>query len=192
MLDHSDNGLRAIIKSLRDVVAPALAADDAIARQELHFAQSNLQFLLERIDLIHLRERFTLRHYVTMAKAVRDAAEGKDEINTIMAPAITVGDEVLTDPTAGTVAYRAATSALTAGLREVIRTSGDVSDPIGARLKRLVVERSEDLIEMNRSWYLPLGFDPAPNEVNPIQEWLAVAADDGASRRQAAAVRREQ
>ncbi|NDK91451.1 hypothetical protein GYA93_17985 [Gordonia desulfuricans] len=50
MIDHSENALRAVIKSLRDVVAPAVDPGDPMAQEQLALSLGTLEFLHSRLD----------------------------------------------------------------------------------------------------------------------------------------------
>src|SRR5215211_3836511 len=75
-MDHSDNALRAAIKALEEVVAPAVDPADPLAAEQLTLVIDSLRFLRERLDQLHDRARFELRHHLALAHAVADDATG--------------------------------------------------------------------------------------------------------------------
>src|SRR5262249_9188499 len=60
MADVTTNALRGIIKTLSDVVVPAIPADDPLAQQELKMVVRYLSFARERIDHLYARARYEL------------------------------------------------------------------------------------------------------------------------------------
>jgi len=172
--DHVHNGLGAAIKALTDVVAPSLDADDPLAREQLQLVVDYLDLVRSRTDLLWDRERVTLRHYLAMAEAIGEVPEAAAPS---LAGAVVTGRRTLADPEAGVRPLRDAGGALAAALSELVRALGapDADPALRARVEAIVVDASDTLVEVERAWYLPLGFDPEPEAVAPVEDVLADA-----------------
>ena len=111
LMDHVDNALRASIKALEEVVAPAVDPADPQAGEQLRLVIHTLGFLRERVDHIHARARFDLRHNLGLASALlEDAPALRDPI--------AAGTALAANPDAPTAELRA-------GAAEVARRPPD-------------------------------------------------------------------
>jgi hypothetical protein len=59
--------LRGLVKTLNDVVVPAIPADDPLALQELKMVVRYLGFARERVDHLYARARYELTFYSDLA-----------------------------------------------------------------------------------------------------------------------------
>jgi hypothetical protein len=157
-MDHADNALRASIKALEEVVAPAVDPGDPLAAEQLQLVIHTLGFLRDRIDHIHARARFDLRHDLGLASALLDDAPAlRDPIAT--------GTALAADPDTPTAALRAGAAMVAAAIRTVVR---DADDSVRRRIELRVVSAAHQRIELERAWHLPQGFDPDPASVSPL------------------------
>ena len=69
---------------------------------------------------------------------------------------------------ASTTALKTAAAALAASVRELIREAATFDADLRRKIEQFVLDMSDERIAFDRSWYLPLGFDPAPGEVSPM------------------------
>lgn len=174
MIDHSENTLRAAIKSLRDIVAPALDPTDPLANEQLRLVTEYLEFLRTRVYDIHARQRYEVGHQLGLAETIlADSKEVSDQAPRLLGSAIETGRRSYEDADASTVDLRAASSVLEGAIRGVIRESRDADAAVRARIELRIVEGSEPLVELQSSWYLPFGFEPDPDSVLPLEEILA-------------------
>ena len=60
MSDTTTNSLRGLVKTLNDVVVPAIPADDPLALQELRMVVRYLAFCRERVEHLYARARYEL------------------------------------------------------------------------------------------------------------------------------------
>ena len=177
-MDHSDTGLRAVCKSLTDVIAPSLKPDDPLAREQLGLIVHYLEFLRSRLDHLHARERFQLADARALAARVRDAAAGAlpgDALN----GAITAADALLADPKATTHDLREATARANHAVSEMVQAAPALPPEVSRRIALAVIDGTGDRIAMERAWYLPLGLDPAPAEVPPLADLLSRQPGEG-------------
>jgi hypothetical protein len=173
MADVTENDLRAAIRALTDVVAPSVDATDALATEQLRLVVDYLRFLQSRIDVLYDRDRLELQQHLKMARSLLalDPPVGRG-LAARWRQAIASGADTLQKVGAGMPSLKAATSELAAVVREVVRESQAMEGAIRQRIEFTVLECSEERTRFERSWYLPLGFDPARAEVEPLSMLL--------------------
>lgn len=173
MSDVTSNALRGIVKTLNDVVSPAIPADDPLAVQELKMVVRYLAFLRERVDHMHARARFELDVHARMADECRQALGSADAASGIALDAlIERARKSLGDASAPTAAVRALTQEIMTRLTRLLR---EVQEPgVLTRIERAIVSRSEEVIAFDRAWYLPLKFERFPSEVRPLSAFIAM------------------
>lgn len=170
-MDHSDTGLRAVCKSLTDVIAPSLPADDPLAREQLGLIVHYLGFLRSRLDHLHARERFQLADARALAARVRDAA--RDALDAAaLESAIAAADKLLAAPWASTRDLREGTARANHAVSVIVQSAPGLPAEASRRIALVVIAGTEDRIAMERAWYLPMGLDPAPAEVPPLEDLL--------------------
>jgi hypothetical protein len=162
-VDETRNGLVALRHALETLVAPAVSGSDPIASEQLVSAVRYLDFVLDRVDLIHQRERYELRHACDLAETIADGASSAPELSEELAR----GRSVLADPEAATASVRAHTAAVRAAVREVVLGGSDAR-----RASALVLAAAGDYAAFERSWYAPLGFDTEPGDPLPLSAFL--------------------
>lgn len=167
MSDHTDNTLNALRTSLTRVVGPAVDGADPLAQQQLALTLGHLGFLQSRLPHLAERDRFELEHTRRLAAAVRDLV--RPEAAGALAGLTTQAHDVLADPRAGAGAHRALTARLAAVIsEELVAADG----PAAAALERAVVTGTRERVEVERAWYAPMGFDPSPSTIRPLDELL--------------------
>ncbi|MGO4836287.1 hypothetical protein AB4144_28995, partial [Rhizobiaceae sp. 2RAB30] len=67
-MDQTDVGLKSVVKALTDTIAGAIDPTDHLAREQLRLAASYIDFVRQRLDFIHARERYDLKHYASLAR----------------------------------------------------------------------------------------------------------------------------
>ena len=183
MADVTDNGLRAAVKALTDVVAAAIDPSDPLAKEQLRLVVDYLQFVRSRLDFLHDRARFEMRHHLATARALQALpAPFSAQSRLVLQSAVSVGALTQASADASTVAVKEAAAALAATVREFVREAGGFAPEWRAGVERCVLEAADELIRFERSWYEPLGFDPAPGELIPLATLLANALPSGADR----------
>jgi hypothetical protein len=173
MADVTENDLRAAIRALTDVVAPSVDATDALATEQLRLVVDYLRFLQSRLDVLYDRDRLELQQHLKMARALMalEAPIGRG-LAARCQRAMAAGADSLNKTGEPMPALKAATAELAAVVREVVRESQAMEGAIRQRIEFTVLECSEERTRFERSWYLPLGFDPARGEVEPLSTLL--------------------
>ena len=168
MADHSANAIRAMIKSLEDIVTPAVDPTDPIAREQLQSAVRYLQFLEARLDFIYDRERFELGHHLRMATALLGERQAFPTCEDVVRRCVEDGTDVFGRLGANVVLMRAQTTKLAAAIRMAIQEANEAPPAQCQAVERIVLDVTEERIELERSWYLPLGFEHSPEDVVPL------------------------
>jgi hypothetical protein len=171
MSDITTNSLRGLVKTLNDVVVPAIPADDPLALQELKMVVRYLGFCRERVDHLYARARFELNFYAGLA-AECGALLGTAAPSRELAALNERAQALLREPGAAIGALRAlAQEAMT----RLSRLLGEVSDAQAlAKVERAIVRGSAELTAFDRSWYLPLKLERFPGEVRPLSAFIPV------------------
>jgi hypothetical protein len=170
-VDESRNGLIALRHALENLVAPAIDPADPIAREQLVSGVRYLDFVIERIDLIHQRERYELRHTHRLAADIvaHPDASNVEELAALLPDAV----DRLNDPNVPTEDIRT----LTAALRAAIRATYILGDDRRNFAAAAVLEAASEYCEFERAWYAPMGFDTEEGEPEPLSSFLAASAD---------------
>ena len=183
MADVTDNGLRAAVKALTDVVAPSIDRGDPLAQEQLRLVVDYLEFVRCRLDFLYDRDRFELGHELALASALqRLHPPCSAPTAALLHAAIEAGGLAASAVGTSTVALKAAAAALAAAVRELIREAATFATEARSAIERQVIEASGERILFERAWYLPLGFDPAPGEVPALAVLLAHAAPNATRR----------
>jgi len=174
MTDVTANALRGIVKTLADVVLPAIPADDPLAQQELKMVLRYLAFTRERVDHIYARARYELEFHCGLAAdlaVIVESAALKDgkALRGIEGRARTV----LAQPGAAIGTLRSLNGELTDAIGALLRAITDMA--VLSKLERRVVEASAEISAFDRSWYAPLKLERFPAEVRPLGDFIAIA-----------------
>ena len=164
-MDTSTTLLRANIKALSEVVAPAVDPTDSQAVQQFRLVIDSLDFLRRRLDYLHDRERFDVRHHLALANAVAKDVDG-------LRDTIASAEEVYGRADARSAELRAAGAALAAGLRNAVRDVADADPEVRSRVERRILDGTRGRKKADRAWYLPQGFDPDPGSTLPLDAAL--------------------
>lgn len=173
MADHTENTFRGAAKALTDVVRPSLDPKDPLAAEQLNLVVEYIRFVQDRLDDLYERERFELRHALQMVDAIREA--GVDvgaELSALLDDASRAATEKLQTVGVPTRELRAAAEAAREALTGVIRASAEFDPEPRTSIARIIIDESEDVLRLERSWYLPFGFDPEPQKALPVAEAL--------------------
>jgi hypothetical protein len=172
-MDQTKNGLGAAMKSLQDIVAPAIAKDDPLATEQLRLVIDYLEFVRSRVDYLYHREQFELRHYARMARALSVPATTVDPALAAAIADAAVAADACAGRTAPTDEIRDATAALAAGIRLLVRAAANADAATRKEIETTIVESSVERTAVERAWYLKQGFDQKAAEVSELAPLLA-------------------
>ncbi len=167
-MDRVDTALRGISKSLRDAVLPAVDPADPLAQDQLGLVVRYVDFLRDRIDLLHGRERAELRYQAGIAAILLELAPEASAAG-CLAVLAEAARQALADPEQATSDIRDCRdqlgTATTKALRELGRTGK------ARAIRHAVLARSRTRITRERLWFQPLGFDQMqadPAQLRPL------------------------
>jgi hypothetical protein len=173
MKDHSENTLRAAIKSLRDTVAPAVDPADDQAQEQLRLTIDFLEFLRSRIYDLHARHRYELARQLEVAASLSDAADGiPGDAPELLSAALASALAVHADPASHTKDLQASSEELWGVVRTVVREARTAPAAVKQRVGACVLTGVGPLVEMESAWYLPFGFEPDPHAVTGLDDLL--------------------
>ena len=173
MADVTTNALRGLVKTLNDVVVPAIPADDPLALQELKMVVRYLSFARERVDHLYARARYELTFYSDLISQLAELL-GKSyaEQAKTLTDFRTRATALLAQPGAAIDDLRNLNLAMTSRISTLL---GEVSDAaILAKLERAVVLASAEITAFDRSWYAPLKLERFPEQVRPLSSFIPV------------------
>jgi hypothetical protein len=177
-MDHTVPALCAAVTAMNEVVIPAVDPAHPLAREQATIVSGLLAMLVERVPHLHSRTVFEATHYRGIAAAVAaDAAEVSrglaDELDALSSAVDALVDSAATP----TPHLQEATSRLAQGLSALVRAAGRSDRPAARRIEVTVLDRSGALLDAQRSWFLPQGWESDPSTVPPLADALAVPRD---------------
>lgn len=177
-MDYTRNTMRAAIAALDAVITPAVdSAGQAQAMEQVRLVTDYLRFAEQRMHLVGDREDTQLRAADELADRLGGDAGGLAAAAQLES-ARRHAESALADRSCGSAVRRRATADLEAALRLVVLEAEKTADGRRRRVETAVLEATKRQIAADRSWLLPLGFDPAPETVPPVSVALGVAACD--------------
>lgn len=172
MADYFENGLRAMQKSLQDVVLPALDPADPLAREQLALTIDYLAFLRSRLDHSLSRHRFELELYRDMAAAVigivGDALPTQD-----LAEAVSRTATLRSDPWASGAHLREAVAEVSLAIDTLVASVVEHGDgDLRGAVDRVIHAATQQWIELDRAWYAPIAVDPEDPRLKPLESFF--------------------
>lgn len=170
-----DVQLRAMIKSLSDVVLPAVDENNQLAREQIQVVIGMLGLLAERLPLQFRYDCDELQRLVefaeNLAEEMAEPSEDNkvDALRKLTADASTTLARAQAGPNKVLGAIR--------GLREasaavVTARYCDCTPEQRQSLSRLVTSHAESQLLRERAWVMPQGWEPDTARVPPIEELL--------------------
>ena len=156
-----DTELQVVLRSLEEVVLPALHGADKHVVEQLHLSMAALNFMRERLPHAGRFFRGELAEYATLAESAADlmtphAIGEADELRALADAA----HRILQSPTADWADYIEATRRLRAAIAHM--TECGTGAPYEDDLNDLVMATSSKMHLHTRAWYLPFGFELNP------------------------------
>ncbi len=174
MTDVTENDLRAAVKALTDVIAPAISKSDPLALEQLRLVTESLEFIRSRLDDAYARDYFDLNHHLEMAGLLKAMALPLTESSqALLNRTVDLGDAVSHTPGAPSRDIRTATAGLAAAARLIVREASTMPADYRDKVERCVLSASRSRIEVDRAWFQPMGFDPEPGDQSPLSDVLA-------------------
>jgi hypothetical protein len=166
MIQSFDTQLQVVLRALREVVAPALSGGAKHVVEQLHLSMATLEFMRGRMPHARRFSRQELQAYIALAEEVMrivapEQAASREQMASIVASAKSALDR----PECENEDYQA----VTRQLRERIAaaTTAAVATPYESALEALIVRSSQDMLQQDRLWCVPFGFELKPEELPP-------------------------
>lgn len=161
MMDHTENTLRAAQKALTDVVGPVLDPMDPQAAEQLRLVVEYLDFVRGRLDDINDRVRADLLQAITIGRRChRQLADA--ERTRGLGEVLGQGESVVSQVAAHPQAMKDAAMAIHEEITDLIRSLGADDPERGRDIQRIIVTGYKPMLDFERAWFLPFGFDPEP------------------------------
>lgn len=175
MADHTINALGAAARALDDVIFDAVDPGHPLAREQTRLVSKYLKLLHSRLEYAYDRNRFELSHYTDLAaELLADARILSPAIASALAPAVEEGLRLRDLPGARAPDLQAAAQRLAAIVTALIRTVADADPALRQRVEGAVLQASKSLLDAQRAWFLPQGWEPDPTRVPPIEGAFAL------------------
>jgi hypothetical protein len=173
MSDVTTNALRGIVKTLGDVVAPAIPADDPLAFQELKMTIRYLSFCRDRVDHLYARARYELSFYEKLsADCARLLWPSEGKLANELTELCQTAQTQLAMPGVAIGALRERTQSLMSRLTQILSEITD-SDAL-SNVEKAIVSSSAEITAFERSWYLPLKLERFPDDVRPLKSFIPI------------------
>jgi hypothetical protein len=174
-MDHTVPALRAAVIAMNEIVIPAVDPNHPLAREQAKIVSGLLAMLSTRLPHLHARAVFELVHYQDVAAAVHDDAT---EVSPSLARELSAmsgkADDLLSSARTATLDLREAAGRLAQVVTALVRAAGRSESPAARRIEATVLDRAKTLLDGQRSWFLPQGWETDPGAVPPIDEALVV------------------
>lgn len=172
-----DVALRATVKSLKDVVLPAVDAHNGPAVEQLQIAIGLIALVAERLPLEFRYDCDELERLLAFAHALKEVTAGD-------APALESGtaeaQDVLDRAQASPADVLAAIRALRETTGAVVGAAYADGDPhTREQLSALVLAHAGEQLTRERAWLLPQGWEPAPERLPAIEDLVPPGTSAG-------------
>jgi hypothetical protein len=173
--------LSATIKSLRDVVAPAVDTHNKLAQEQIQVAIGLLSLLAQRLPQQFCFACDELQRLLQFSDAL-DALPRVSSDASDLSSARTYGADVLQRAQADPSELQTAIKTLRAATSTAVDTlykgaNAEIKD----RLKTLVLEHSAEQLARDRAWVIAQGWEAHPETLTPIETLLGITAPNASS-----------
>ncbi|MEQ1867833.1 MAG: hypothetical protein ABL996_24705 [Micropepsaceae bacterium] len=166
-----DIRLKAMIKAMTEVVLPAVDSSNSAAVEQARLVTASIALVREQVDYLHWYAATEARELMEFGRALVESWSGVTgaSIESAILDAMKVAARADVPTSSLTAANRALREALSAGIAEALG-SGDPA--VRERVEHLVLERSEALLRLERSFVAPTGFEVDRQGLASIRETL--------------------
>lgn len=158
MIQTLDRQLQVVLRALTDVVTPAVAGADKHVAEQLQLSIATLAFVAKRLPELRRFHRWELSAFLALA---RELGPERDDA---LARFVQAGAALLARPDADIADYEAETRL---GRDAITAHAERTGDP---QVERLILARSEAIIDQQRQWCVPFGFELHPGSL-PAPAW---------------------
>ncbi len=168
-----DVAIPAMIKSLTDVVLPAVDSDNALAVEQLQVTIGLLGLMAARLPLEFAYDRDELERLLGLSRDLLEAGGAEAAESAALQDALALGADVHARAAADPREVLDAVRALRATSGALIGTLTAAADEsLRQRVKELVTSHAGEQLLRERAWVAPQGWEARPEAVPPIEELL--------------------
>ncbi len=175
MIPSVDDRLDSVMRGLKDVVIPALPANESLALEQAHLIFGHISLLRDQVDLMLAVERAEADELRALGHLLVEAADGG--ARTLSTAATLRG---LLEESAGRFSPRVVRQSIadiSHGIEALIAAGGvDGSDAFVATSDAAVLDAGLYAAERDRSWFSATGFERADVDLRPIARFIGDAA----------------
>jgi hypothetical protein len=176
MADYTDNGLKASIKALSEVIRPALDRSNPLAFEQLGLVIGFLQSLRKNLPHIHERDYTELAYYLGLARRLEsDACRISRDIADALAASIKDAELAIEHSPISKCSARRAIASLTAAISALVRAAAREQSEIRDRVEREVLASARSMVTIQRCWFSERGFELYPSELPSLENALDLA-----------------
>lgn len=170
MFDPIDNDLKAMAKALRDVVAPAVDANNPIAQQQLMLVIQGLDFLQQRAPEVWRLAAFELSAQTALARQLLAVAPAGSSM--ALAQALQAAEAAQHLARQGPAVVQRAVTGLEDALAQLVRDAAAMDTPTRQAIERGVLAGSQRWLIAQRAWTAPLSIEPDPTALPSLDDAL--------------------
>ncbi|TQC48206.1 hypothetical protein EEB14_16470 [Rhodococcus sp. WS4] len=175
MVNTTKNALTAAVRALDEVIIPAIDPGHPLALEQARIVSKLIAQLEGRLDYYYDRIRFQLHHYVSLGRELAtDAPTVSSEIADALVSASSEGQRLLGEPGAKAPDLEAAAERLAGVISALVRATATTDSATRDRVERTILIASEPILDAQRAWFLPQGWEPDPSKVPPIETAFAL------------------
>ena len=173
MPNNIDNAIRAAIRSLKHVVAPSVDPNNPLAQEQVQLVANVLDFLDQRLPYMTARDRLEMTIYADTATFLIDDAQRIDpELAAALGSTVDLATALAAQLEPRVQELRDTAARLATLLSELVRASDAADEVTRRRIETTVIRGSKRLVDLQRAWFLPTGFEPNPSSVADLDDIL--------------------
>lgn len=168
--------LQSMIKSMTDVVLPAIDAENQMAQEQAQLIVGMMHLMAARLPMQFHYDLDELQRYLDLSQKILVLAEGGESTSDEMAALQTLtehGTKVVAGAQASPSDLELAVTNLRNQISSLVNALWqDGEQSSRSEVGRLIVEVSKAQIMRERSWFAPQGWDADPSLLPPIEELI--------------------
>ena len=177
MPNNIDNAIRAAIRSMNEVIVPALDPANPLASEQSALVLQLLDFLRVRIPYVQQRDRAEVAIYHDIAaQLMHELAillpDQLDKVRDILAEAETA----IANPVPAPDDLPRLADDLRTVLSDFVRAAAEAPEPLRQKVESAVARGSKPIMDLQRSWFLPTGMVPRDSTLPELGDLLKVSA----------------
>ena len=173
---RADFQLKSIIKALKDNVIPAVDPNHKMAVEQAHLAVHVLQVLADKLPMQYRYDRHELNQYVNLAEKlgtqISGGAKTTDalaQLEALVAPGRDTLDRARAEPSE----LEQALLHLRAKVGDLVEAALEDGDETSQKhLEKEIMASAREQLTRERSWLIPMGFEPDPATLTPVEQLL--------------------